>query len=315
LKSIILNPAGHAATLGNSVTATRWAAIIGKLGHDVFITSEWNGEPCDILIALHARRSYPSIDRFSRACPDKPLIVALTGTDLYGDLPDNAEVQRSLKLATRVVALQHNAPDLLGNEVRKKTSIIYQSAAPPVRQPIRPEGYFQVCVLSHLREVKDPLRTAFASRLLPQQSTIQIIHAGRELDPELAELARREEQNNFRYRWIGEQSHESAMELLSASHLYVISSRMEGGANAIAEAVVCGVPVLCSDIPGNVGMLDPDYPGYFGIGNTEELARMLSRAETDHEFLSQLRENTRSFQDRFSPEHEIGSWETLLSHV
>ena len=192
MKTIIVNPASHDATLGNSVTATRWAAILGNLDHEVSITTELSGEKCDVLIALHARRSYPSIERFSRTWPEKPLIVALTGTDLYGDLPGNPEARRSLHLATRIVVLQGAAPDLLGDDVRKKTSVIFQSAVSHFRKQNHPEDQFQVCVLSHLREVKDPLRTAYASRVLPTDSRIRVIHAGRALDPELEKSARRE---------------------------------------------------------------------------------------------------------------------------
>ena len=57
----------------------------------------WQGEACDALIALHARRSHESIVRY--ASTKKPLIVTLTGTDLYRDLPDSAEARESLELA------------------------------------------------------------------------------------------------------------------------------------------------------------------------------------------------------------------------
>ena len=58
----------------------------------------------------------------------------------------------------------------------------------------------------------------------------------------------------------------------------VISSLSEGGANVISEAAVAGVPVLASRIDGNVGLLGADYPGYFPVGDTEALARLLRTA-------------------------------------
>src|SRR5207237_1341524 len=115
-----------------------------------------------------------------------------------------------------------------------------------------------------------------------------------------------------RYRWVGAVSHEAAMQLLSTCELFVLSSRAEGGANAIAEAVVCGKPILCSDIPGNVGMLDSGYPGYFHPGDTEQLAKMLNRAETDGVFMNELRSTVLAKQDRFSPGAEIAQWKDLL---
>ena len=44
------------------------------------------GEWDQVLVALHARRSYQSIRGFHRDYADRPLVVALTGTDLYHDL-------------------------------------------------------------------------------------------------------------------------------------------------------------------------------------------------------------------------------------
>jgi putative glycosyltransferase (TIGR04348 family) len=309
---VIVNPAATDATLGNSITADRWANIIGRLGHAVSIRTGWNGEACDALIALHARRSHSSIERFRQAYSQRPLVAALTGTDLYIDLPSNIEVRDSLMKATRVVTLQSAALEMLPEGVRAKACVIYQSATPPKRR-VKPTGdCFEVCVLSHLRRVKDPLRAALAARLLPAASRIRIVHVGRALDFEWETTARREQSENARYRWIGEQSHDATMELLASCRLFVLSSTAEGGANAIAEAVVCGIPVLCSDVPGNVGMLDRGYPGYFRTRDTEQLAEMLHRAETDSAFLGSLQAAVRAKQSRFSPGEEEDCWERLL---
>ncbi|HMF01629.1 MAG TPA: selenoneine biosynthesis selenosugar synthase SenB [Terriglobia bacterium] len=312
MKIVLVTPAPAAETSGNSVTANRWQNILRTLGHQVSITTEWSDEHCDALIALHARRSHSSVESFRKAHPDRPLIVALAGTDLYSDLPDNSEALHSLSIATRVVVLQSAALDQLDDITRAKTRIIYQSAVPPAYRPKPADDRFDVCVLSHLREVKDPLRAAFASRLLPEASKIRIVHAGRALDPKWMEAARQQERENSRYRWIDEQSHEAGLQLLSRCRLLVLSSTMEGGANAIAEAVVCGIPILCSDIPGNVGMLDRKYPGFFRTGDTEQLSAMLYRAEIDADFLGRLADFIHALQERFAPEREVACWSHLL---
>jgi putative glycosyltransferase (TIGR04348 family) len=312
VNAIILTPDIHGEILGNNITAERWAGVLRALGHDVVIAGQWNNAHCDLLIALHARHSHSSVTRFRQAHANRPLIVALTGTDLYRDLPNSIEAQQSLSMATRVIVLQSAALERLSNEICAKTSVIYQSALPPAERPKPREDCFEVCVMSHLREVKDPLRAAFASRLLPRSSTIRIVHAGRALEPEWAETARREDSNNARYSWVEAQSHESVLQLLSRCRLLVLSSTMEGGANAIAEAVVCGIPVLCSEIPGNIGMLGREYSGYFRVADTEQLAEMLYRAESDPEFLGRLQEFVHNLKDRFSPERESASWRQLL---
>jgi len=271
-------------------------------------------ENCDVLIALHARRSHPSIQQFRQADAVRPLIVALTGTDLYGDLPaGDPEALRSLELATRIVVLQESACEELPAEVRLRTAVIYQSAVAPSNPRPPREDCFEVCVLSHLRDVKDPLRAALAARQLHSESRVRILHAGRALSSDWEAKAREEERINARYQWMGDQPHDEAMQLLSGSRLLVLSSLMEGGASVIAEAVVCGVPILCSDIPGNVGMLGRDYRGYFPPRDHAELREMLRRAEGDRRYPDLLRRRVLAFQSRFSPEAERDSWSRLLA--
>jgi putative glycosyltransferase (TIGR04348 family) len=315
VKILIVTPESTAVPLGNSVTSERWAGILRKLRHYVDIRNAWSGEECDLLIALHARRSAETIENFRCTHRDRPLIVALTGTDVYRDLPNSPAAQKSLAMATRIVALQEYAVRELDEAAAAKTSVIYQSAVPPEHRDPPAGDFCDVCVLSHLRTVKDPLRAAYAARLLPPSSRIRIRHAGRALEPELETEAREEEQTNPRYRWLGEQPHAAAMRLLASSRVLVVSSAMEGGANAIAEAVVCGIPVLCSDIPGNIGMLGGAYQGYFGLRNTEHLAGFFKLLESDPSFLATLQGFVTKIQYRFSPEHEMKCWERLLGTV
>ena len=86
------------------------------------------------------------------------------------------------------------------------------------------------------------------------------------------------------YRWLGELSREKALRLLSRCRLLALTSEQEGGANVVSEALAASVPVLSSRIAGSVGLLGEDYPGYFPVGDTEALARLLGRAETDADF-------------------------------
>jgi glycosyltransferase involved in cell wall biosynthesis len=78
------------------------------------------------------------------------------------------------------------------------------------------------------------------------------------------------------------------MRWLGRSHVMVISSKMEGGAHVVSEAIAAGVPVIASRIPGNVGLLGGGYPGYFAVGDERELAVLLSRAATETAFLRSL---------------------------
>lgn len=307
------------------MTAARWAAILESLGHEVVTLERWTGEPCDVLVALHARKSFPSVDRFRRARPEAPVIVALTGTDLYADLPDDADARASVEIASRLVALQPKAADALPPPARSKMRVIYQSAEPPVSAGPRvargaPVGQgfspaFTICLLSHLRGVKDPLRAAKAARLLPPDSRIRIVHAGRALEDALEEEARREQAENQRYRWLGELSRDEAWELLTGSQLLAVTSRLEGGANVVSEAIAAGVPVVSSRIDGSIGLLGEDYPGYFPVGDTAALAALLHRAECDEPFYGELRARCLALQPLFDPARERESWRALLAEL
>jgi putative glycosyltransferase (TIGR04348 family) len=315
LNVVIVTPHAEPQPLGNSITAARWAGILRTLGHHVTVMTQSNGDGADLLVALHALRSNSSIETFHEMHPERPIVVALTGTDLYRDLPSDSTSRRSLKLASRIVALQNKAGDELDDESRAKLRVIYQSAMAPAPKPRPLEDFFEVCVLSHLRDVKDPLRAAFAARLLPGNSRIKITHAGRALEPSWARCAQEEERANPRYIWIGEQSHEESLALLARSRALVLSSEMEGGANVIAEAVVCGVPVLCSRIPGNIGMLGPDYPAYFNLKDTDALCGLLNRVESNAKFFLELCEYLARVKDRFSPDREKEAWQSLLQEL
>ena len=311
-----------------------------RLGHSVVIRQTYEGETFDLLIALHARRSFASITRFHREHPDTPIIVALTGTDLYGDLGRSSHVCESLELATRIVGLQPKAPDALRPQLREKTRVIYQSvaalnnkalsdkahASTPDPRPSaakrtasrlssRAPDTFDVCVIGHLRPVKDPFRAAMAARLLPASSRVRVIQIGGAMSEQADIRARAEMKTNDRYRWLGEQPAWRVRRILERSHVFVLSSRMEGGANALGEALVSRIPVLASRIPGSVGILGEAYPGYFEVGDTRELGRLMTLAETDQKFVAELKKHCNRLVPLFEPAREEAAWAKLLGEL
>jgi len=299
----IVTPARAGSRSGNRHTAARWAAMLRAAGHRVAVRTQWQGERCDLLVALHARRSNPSIERYRAALPHAPLAVVLTGTDLYRDLPASAEARRSLELADRIIVLQDEAPRLLAPRLRRKTRVVLQSAAPSVRHDPPPHG-LRVAVIGHLREEKDPFRTAAALAHLPADAGVEVVHLGAALLPRMAGAARRRMAREPRYRWLGSVPHARTLGWLARSHLLVVSSRMEGGANVIAEAARIGTPVLASRVSGNVGMLGRNYPGYFPLGDERALAKLLQRAASDTDYHVRLRRALRARRRLFAPAAE-----------
>ena len=147
---LIASPALAQANNGNWHTAWRWSRML-RADCRTGILPVWNGEPCDALIALHARRSAASIDAFARAHPQRPLVVVLTGTDLYRDITIDPSAQRSLRQATHLVVLQDQGIDELPMVLRSKCSVIYQSA--PKLKPMPPSArVLHVVSVGHLRD-------------------------------------------------------------------------------------------------------------------------------------------------------------------
>lgn len=292
----------------------RWSMLLRELGHRVHVQTKWDSSNADVMVALHARRSHESIARYAAAFPDRPLIVMLTGTDLYGDIRVDARAQRSLELATRLVVLQQEALKELPRRLRKKTRVIHQSAqsiahVPPLK------SCFEICISGHLREVKDPFRLAAALAHLPPASRIKAIQVGGAMKKSMEQEARRWMRSEPRYQWIGEETHGTALRRLARARMLVISSRLEGGANVVTEALAAGVPVIASRVAGNIGMLGRDYAGYFAFGDERSLARLLWRAESDRKFYVRLKSQCARRRDLTRPAREKSALRQLIREM
>ncbi|TMQ02438.1 MAG: TIGR04348 family glycosyltransferase [Deltaproteobacteria bacterium] len=310
MTAFIATPAPAGSTAGNRITALRWAKRLRELGWRVQIAAEWTGQPCDLLVALHAVKSHASLVRHAQAHPDGPRVLALTGTDLYTDLGDDPAAHTSLALATRLVVLQPLALHELPAPLRERTSVIRQTAAapPPVDQP-----GFTACALAHLREVKDPLLAARAVRLLPDDTRLRVVHLGAAPDGDWADRAREaERETRGRWVWLGARPRVDALRVLGGSRLLVLTSRSEGGANVVTEAIAAGVPVVSTRIAGSLGILGESYPGYVEVGDAQGLARMLERCEREPGFLDELRARIAALRPLVDPAGERASWRDLL---
>lgn len=300
---VLVTPAGPRSRYGNRNTAVRWARMLRACGHRVTVQESWNGRAADLLLALHARRSHDSIVRFAERFPERPLIVTLTGTDLYRDIRSDVNAQESLELATRLIVLQDQGLLELPPRLRRKTGIVCQSCDPVARRPAL-DDCFEIIISGHLRAEKDPFRAAAALRYLPRDSRIRITHIGGARTPEFAAAARRWMQREPRYHWLGEVTHRRALMLLARARAMVISSLMEGGANVVSEALTARTPIIASRIPGNTGLLGAGYRGYFPVGNARALARLLAKTEADPQFLAALRRQCATQRKRVTPARE-----------
>ncbi|MBU1358094.1 MAG: TIGR04348 family glycosyltransferase [Gammaproteobacteria bacterium] len=306
---LIVTPALADANNGNWRTASRWARFLAGVAR-VDVAGEWDGEPRDAMIALHARRSAKSVRAFHDACARRPLALVLTGTDVYRDIEQDREAQHSLECASHLVVLQADALDRLSPAQRAKSRVIVQSASRLRRQDR--SRHVDLVAVGHLREEKDPLTLMAAVRLLPADSTIRVVHIGQELDPALGAMAHRTMAECSRYRWLGGLPREAARRWVARAGALVHMSRMEGGAQAVIEAVQSGVPVLASRIGGNVGLLGEDYDGYFPAGDAGRLAALMQRFASEPAFASRLRAQCALREPLFAPQAERDHVRQLL---
>ena len=309
---LIVSPYAASANNGNWRTAERWASLLDPAYRVIVRTVADPLQDADVLIALHARRSHAVLSAWRRRCR-KPCVVVLTGTDLYRDLPagDRGALE-SLRAADRLVVLQERGLAALPASLRRKAAVVYQSAPalPPLSKSSR---MLRVLFCGHLRPEKDPLTFVEAARALGERRDIAFAIAGGPRDPVLARTVRRMVARIPNLALLGDVSHATARQRIRRSHLLVVPSRMEGGANVVVEAVTAGTPVLASDCDGNVGMLGERYPGYFPIGDPAALAALIARCRSDPAFLARLARRCEARARLFRPAAERRSLLRLLA--
>lgn len=333
---VIVTPAWADANNGNWQTARRWSRhLAGK--HTVLLTDRWpdgrvqvisrgtftaTNADAQVMIALHARRSAASIQAWHQQRGMQGLAVVLTGTDLYKDLVSTDidtrhVVQQSLEAAQTLVVLQDHAAQDLPQSQRHKARVIFQSATARAALPKADlsQRPMRAVMVGHLRDEKDPATLQRAAALLTPQDRIRIAHFGAALEPRFEEAARATEAQTPHYRWLGSCTHEQARRRIQRADVLVHTSRMEGGAHVIMEAVRSGTTVLASRMAGNLGMLGADYAGFFDVGDAHGLAQALRRFKTDASFRKTLTTQCAKRAPLFDPAHEADSLAQLVENL
>ncbi|MEZ5649007.1 MAG: selenoneine biosynthesis selenosugar synthase SenB [Burkholderiaceae bacterium] len=308
---LIVTPALAAANNGNWRTAARWQRFLSPVA-TVECALAYTGQACDIMIALHARRSADSIAAF--AGTGRPIVLVLTGTDLYRDIGHDASAQRSLTLADRLVVLQDRGHLRLPPDLRERCRVIEQSA-PTLRSMTPRRRTFDMAMVGHLRAEKDPLTALRALALLPERIGLRLRHAGRNDDRELGPVVHDAALADPRIELLGPMSHGRARRLMRGSRLLLLPSIMEGGANVLIEAVTSGTPVLASAIDGSTGLLGNDYPGLFPVGDAHALADLIRRCLDDPAFMAALSSACQRRAPLFEPEREARAVRELIGEL
>ena len=315
----IVSPSPSAANNGNWHTAARWQRFLASVAHVEIVGVDGDdGDDAEdahaeLLIALHARRSAAPIARWRERSADAPLVLVLTGTDLYRDLDVDAGARHSLECASRIVVLQEAALARLDAASRAKAVVIVQSAS--ALHARRVPGDADLVAVGHLRDEKDPTTLYRAARLLAGDAVVPTIaHVG---GPRSMRASPTKRERPWRpARPIAGSARSRTRRRGARSRGRVPSStasRIEGGANVVVEAVRSGVPVLASRIDGNVGLLGADYDGYFPVGDAAALAALARRFLSDAAFADRLRAQCAAREPLFLPSAERRAVRALVA--
>ncbi|HTF90793.1 MAG TPA: glycosyltransferase [Planctomycetota bacterium] len=308
----IVTPAPRGSLSGNRISALRYARIFRALGARVRVLEAWDEKGADLLVVLHARRGARSVLEARSQLPELPIVVVLTGTDVYRSRGPGGNMERALEAADAIVGLQSDSVNSLPRNLRRKARTILQSYDGPRPARSVARSRFDVLVLGHLRPEKDPFRAAMAARRLPPESRLRVLHAGKALSAAMARRAARESASNPRYQWLGELSRAKALAKLASARALVHTSRFEGGPGVFSEALALGVPILSSRIGASESIFGARHPGLFRYGSTAELEALMRRIEVEPRFLARLAAWSRRLAPRVAPGRELRAWRRLL---
>lgn len=294
---------------GNSVTTRRVVEILNEGGMEARASHGYDGKPADVLISLHAVKGAQTVLDYKESHPEGKVVVLITGTDIYQSLPKGSDLgERALEQASAIVVVFERAIQSLAPRWRDKTVVIPASLDPigVKAEPVCPP--FAISVVGHLREVKRPFMAIEAVSRHPDWTDVEVWQLGEALNKEHAEQAREWEQRDSRYRWFGGLPRNESLALCAKSSLTVNSSILEGGANAVLEAMTMGVPVLASRIEGNLGLLGEGHGGYFD----ERMDEVLEQVMEDREIPATWARAAMERLPLFSRERESRCWLELL---
>ncbi|WP_169334349.1 glycosyltransferase [Rubritalea marina] len=317
MKVAVFSPYALDSPKGNSVTAKRLEQLLATVGHSARAVDriEAIGLP-DALIALHAIHSLDASRHYKQQRPEGRLLIYLTGTDIY-EVDRASLLDESLEMADALIVSQAASLESIPERHRPKAVLVPASVVRPKQSELPTESDAagmagtRFCFVGHLREVKNPFLVNRA--LAGLEDPVAVLAMGTELESGYTQRARAYEAADRRYRYLGNVPHAEAMAWMRAADFTLNTSFSEGGANAVAESIVLGTPVLASRIEGNVGMLGAEYMGYFEPGSAQSLEGLMRRVIRDQSFAEALRQQARELAQCFRPEAEIAALDALLS--
>ena len=313
---LIHSPFPRQTGQGNWVTADRTESILSNSGFEVEAEGgSYDGKGAKCLVALNARRSAGVVEAFDQAHPGRQVIVVVTGSDInHAEMADKDSATRRTMARADVLVTLHDADlEELPPELQRKAVCIFPSVKLPEGMEHQPAARdrFEVIMAGNLRAVKNPQLAVEGARLLANDSNVFISSYG-EAPADIVDAMNQASKELGHFEWCGQLNHETLLRTMARADLLLNTSTLEGGANAICEAVSMGLPVVASDIRGNVGMLGRHYPGLFPSGDARTMADMLRRCAEDVCFYGDLKRGVQQRAALFDFATESSAWTDLV---
>lgn len=102
-------------------------------------------------------------------------------------------------------------------------------------------------------------------------------------------------------------------ELITDATMFVMTSEYEGLSNALAEAMLMGMPCISSDWPGCSEIIEHGKNGFlYKRQNIEELAEMMNRLANDEKLRDEFSANAKKLKDHFDPDVVLHQYAELI---
>jgi len=102
-----------------------------------------------------------------------------------------------------------------------------------------------------------------------------------------------------RVYYAGQIANDRLTDFYRSAALYLSASYSDGSSVSLMEALACGLPVLVSDIPGNVEWITPGEQGWlFASGNVQDLTRQMLMAARNRQETIAMRAAARTLAEQ-----------------
>ncbi len=287
----IYSPSRDSAVTGNYVTSKRYAYHLQNLGYRVFVYNGFeekvNVEGVRCAFVLHAEKGSHVIKEL--AAKNVPVVLVLTGTDLYRDIisTKNSKKERcfrSIQLASAIVVLHENAVSDLLKVVsfpRERIFVVLQSVVDFKKRTFlfKKKNHYKILLLSNIRKEKGII--VAISGFLEFQKNIDartkftLDHIGGVLDQGYFKKITNLLEGVKSVSFLGSIEKDKLQTMLASYDLLLHSSFIEGGSLVIQEAQNAGLPIIASDISCHAALLGSAYVGLHSVGSAKDVSEKL----------------------------------------